>query len=228
MHQLEEQHKSEVFPLLGKRNIVPTDIKIPVGGGGLDGRGGNSTVPNKVELTYDVRTIPGDTEDTIIKLMRKNIEFVVKNAKKRFKDFKDPKIKFSKDKAITYTGVEICQNKFAPAWKTDENNEIIQKALNALKKVNLKAKIGAYSFCIDGSAIIKYKELNPDSKTVIFGYWPLKESFAHIVNEYIEIEEMYKAFKEYISIIIIYFELKFKNYFKIKFIISLVYLSIVY
>lgn len=195
-------YKSEVFPLLGKRNIVPTDIKIPVGGGGgIDGRGGNSTVPNKVELTYDVRTIPGDTEETIIELIRKNIDFVVRNAKKRYKDFKDPKIEFAKEKAVTYTGVEISQNKFAPAWKTDENNEIIKKALEGLKKAKLKAEIGAYSFCTDGSAIIKYRELNPDSNTVVFGYGPSKESLAHIVNEYIELEEMHEAFKGYIAII---------------------------
>jgi len=194
-------YKSEAVELLGRRNIVPTDIKIPVGGGGgLDGRGGNSTVPNKVELTYDVRTIPGDTEESIIKLIKDNLSIVVENGKRKYPNFKDPDIRFASDKCVTYTGITIEQNKFAPAWKTEKDAEIVKKAISGLESAGIRPELGAYSFCTDGSAIINYGKLFPSSNCQIIGYGPSKESLAHTVNEYIEIDDMKAGFKGYIGI----------------------------
>jgi len=195
-------YRSEAVGLLGKRNIVPTDIKIPEGGGGgIDGRGGNSTVPNEVELTYDVRTLPGDTEESIIKLVKDNIEPVVIQGKKLYPSFKDPIIEYASDECTTYTGVKIKQNKFAHAWQTEEDDEIIVKARRGLQNVEIPVEIGAYSFCTDGSAIVKYRELFPEEKCQIIGFGPSQESLAHITNEYISIDEMQKAFKGYVGIV---------------------------
>jgi len=195
-------YRSEAVDLLGKRNIVPTDIKIPVGGGGgLDGRGGNSTVPNIVELTYDVRTLPGDTMESIIKLVRDNTEPVVTHGKRLYPSFIDPSIEYASDECETYTGIKIKQEKFAPAWKTGENDEIVVRAMEGLRKAGIEPEIGAYSFCTDGSAIIKYRETFPESNCQIIGFGPSLESLAHTTNEYISIEEMKKAFGGYISIV---------------------------
>ena len=195
-------YRSEAVAPLGKRNIVPTDIKIPAGeGGGLDGRGGNSTVPNEVELTYDVRTLPGDTEESVIKLVRDNMEPVVSHGKRLYPSFKDPVIEYAKDECATYTGVPIRQNKFAPAWQAREDDEIVVKAKRGLQKAEIPVEIGAYSFCTDGSAVVKYRELYPDRRCQIIGFGPSMESLAHTTNEYIEIDQMKKAFKGYIGIV---------------------------
>jgi len=195
-------YRSEPVALLGKRNIVPTDIKIPEGGGGgLDGRGGNSTVPNEVELTYDVRTLPGDTEKSIIKLIRDNLKPVVRNGKKKHPSFIDPTIEYASEECTTYTGVKIKQNKFAPAWKTEEGEEIVLKAVRGLNKIGLPAEIGAYSFCTDGSAVVKYRELFPEASCQIIGFGPSNESQAHTTNESISLDEMQKAYLGYSAII---------------------------
>jgi acetylornithine deacetylase/succinyl-diaminopimelate desuccinylase-like protein len=133
----DNDYRSHVDEILGKRNIVPTDIKIPVGaGGGLDGRGGNSTVPNKLEITYDIRTLVGDTEESIKELVRKNLEPAVAKIKKRYPEVKDIEINCADDKHVTYTGVDICRSKFAPAWKTDTGSVMGVAVLAALEDLN--------------------------------------------------------------------------------------------
>ena len=195
-------YRSEAVGLLGKRNIVPTDIRIPVGGGGgLDGRGGNSTVPNEVELTYDVRTLPGDTEESILKLVRDNMEPVVSHGKRLYPSFKDPIIEYAQDECTTHTGVRIKQIKFAPAWQAGEADEIVVRAKRGLQQAGLPVEIGAYSFCTDGSAVVKYRGLFPDRNCQVIGFGPSLESLAHTTNEYIEIEQMKKAFPGYVGIV---------------------------
>jgi len=193
---------SDAIDLLGKRNIVPTDIKIPLGGGGgLDSRGGNSTVPNRVELTYDVRTLPGDTPESIMRLMRGNLERVIVNGRKRYPDFKEPSIEFARDECKTYTGVSIAQEKFAPAWYTEENAAIVELAKKGLAQAGQKPVLGSYSFCTDGSAIDTYRRLTPDVPCEIIGYGPSNEGLAHTVNEYIELAALRAAVNGYAHIV---------------------------
>lgn len=194
-----KKYKPAKDPLLGQRIIVPTDINIPIGGGGgLDGRGGNSTVPNKVDITYDLRLLAGDSEESIKQLLHKEIK---KIKRKRADYYQEPEFTYASDAVITYTGVEIKQNKFAPAWKTDKKTDIVQKAQKGLLEAGLDhTALGAYSFCTDGSAIIKYRETYPDNHCEIIGFGPGKESYAHIVNEFIELESVKKAYQGYFAI----------------------------
>jgi acetylornithine deacetylase/succinyl-diaminopimelate desuccinylase-like protein len=75
------------------------------------------------------------------------------------------------------------------------------KAKRGLQKAELPVEIGAYSFCTDGSAVVKYRELYPDRRCQVIGFGPSMESLAHTTNEYIEIDQMKKAFKGYIGIV---------------------------
>jgi putative selenium metabolism hydrolase len=185
-------YRSRADEILGKRNIVPTDIKIPVGGGGgLDGRGGNSTVPNRVELTYDIRTLAGDTEESIILLVRENIDRVVRNALKRYPQFKPPSIQYSSERAVTWTGEPIVQKKFAPAWKTSRKSELVIKAMAGVERaVKKKATLGSYGFCTDGSGVVRYRELFPERKIDVIGYGPGAEGDAHTVNESVALDSL--------------------------------------
>jgi acetylornithine deacetylase/succinyl-diaminopimelate desuccinylase-like protein len=196
------QYRCDPVELLGKRNIVPTDIKIPVGGGGgVDGRGGNSTVPNKLELTYDVRTLPGDTPESIKELIQHEIDKVVDDAKDQYSSFRAPDITLASDECITHTGVKLKQPKFASAWKTPEDSEIVIGALNGLEKAGLPAEIGSYKFCTDGSAVVNYLENHPERSCQVIGFGPSEEGLAHIVNEYVEVSELEKAFSGYCAIV---------------------------
>ncbi len=196
-------YHSPADPVLGKRNVVPTDIKIPVGGGGgLDGRGGNSTVPNRVEISYDVRTLAGDTQDTILNLIKNNLEPTVALGRQKYPQLQDPNINFASDSARTYTGVVIKQPKFAPAWRTGKESAIFLKAVSGLKAAGIdNLKTGAYSFCTDGSAIIKYNEMFPGDKTEIIGFGPGSERGAHTINESVGLDEVKNSFYGYCGIV---------------------------
>lgn len=190
-------YRSRQDEILGKRNIVPTDIKIPLGGGGgLDGRGGNSTVPNKVEITYDIRTLDEDTEESIILLVRESIEHVLQFARQKYPHFRTPSIQYSSERAVTWTGEPVVQKKFAPAWKTSPESAIVVKALKGIEKWTGKSpEFGHYGFCTDGSAVVRYRELFPDHPIEIIGYGPGSEEDAHTVNESIAIAELKDAYE---------------------------------
>ncbi len=185
-------YRSDVDRVLGKRNIVPTDIKIPVGGGGgLDGRGGNSTVPKRVEITYDIRTLVEDTRDSVLNLVRENIAIAVLIARKLYPKFRDPAVEFAADAARTWTGLTIQSEKFAPAWKTDPESPLVVKALRGAGRALGKApELGHYSFCTDGSAIVPYREAFPDREISVIGYGPGDEDQAHTVNESIALDDL--------------------------------------
>ena len=148
-----------------------------------------------------MRTLPGDTEETIIKLIRDNLQFTIDKGQEKYPSFMAPGIEYASDECVTYTGVKIKQTKFAPAWKTGEDAEIVVKATAALEKLGVPVEIGAYSFCTDGSAVVKYREMFPDRNCQIIGFGPSDESLAHTTNEYISIGEMRKAFQGYAGIV---------------------------
>lgn len=201
--QFHRWYRSPNDPILGKRNVVPTDLKIPVGGGGgLDGRGGNSTVPNKVEVTYDIRTLVGDNENNIMKLVKYNLENVVHNGRSKYPNFETPKVELSIEAQKTFTNIEINQPKFAPAWETEKDTEIVKSAGKALDRLGEKVEFSAYKFCTDGSGVVRYREHFPDDKIEVIGYGPGDERDAHTVNESVSISDIDKAFKGYTSMIL--------------------------
>ena len=194
-------YRSEAVEPLGKRNIVPTDIRIPVGGGGgLDGRGGNSTVPNRLELTYDVRTLPGDTPESIMGLLTRQLAGVNAVGRTQYTAYQDPDMAFASDRCTTSTGVEIQQDKFAHAWKMDEGCELVKRALAALEGIGQRPTIGSYGFCTDGSAIVPYLERHPDRACQVIGFGPSREELAHVIEEYVELEQLRKALDGYVAI----------------------------
>lgn len=192
-------YRSEVDPILGKRNIVPTNIQIPVGGGGgLDGRGGNSTVPRRVEITYDIRTLVGDTRESIIRLVRENLDPANKIARELYPKFQDPAIKLAAGGTRTWTGVTIEAEKFAPAWKTDPESPLVVKAIRGAKQAKGKRPpLGHYSFCTDGSAIVPYRKAFPEREISIIGYGPGEESQAHTVNESVPLDDLKEVLRGY-------------------------------
>lgn len=194
-------YRSEAVALLGKRNVVPTDIRIPVGGGGgLDGRGGNSTVPNRLELTYDVRTLPGDTPESIMTLLTEQLAGVNAVGHTQYTAYQNPDLHFARDRCATFTGVDIEQDKFAHAWKMDEEAELVVKAVAGLEGIGQRPGIGSYSFCTDGSAIVPYLSRHPERRCQVIGFGPSREDLAHVIDESIELDQMRRALEGYVAI----------------------------
>ncbi len=77
----------------------------------------------------------------------------------------------------------------------DDKDEYVQKVLQGLRKQGLNPEITQYSFCTNRSHYAGEAGI----KTIGFGASP--ENLAHIIDEYIEIEQLAMATKGYYGII---------------------------
>lgn len=143
---------------------------------------GKSVLPALCRVTFDRRTLVGETRASVIEPILQSI--------KKIKQL-DPKFNarayYSRGKDICYTGESIEAERFFPAWLYGENEKFVEKPLQALRAAGIPAELSHYSFCTNGS------HFAGEAKIPTIGFGPSKENLAHIDNEYIEIDELVKA-----------------------------------
>lgn len=175
--------KNKKHKVLGKGILELTDIiSRPYPGA--------SVVPDLCRVTYDRRTLVGETKESVLEQ--------VKNELKSLKET-NPELEYrvycSEGEEECWTGEKISAERFFPAWLYDEKNEFIQKALKGLKNANLNPEISHYSFCTNGSHYAGERNI------MTIGFGPSHEHLAHVVDEYIEIDQLTKACEGYYEII---------------------------
>ncbi len=151
---------------------------------------GASVVPDYCRATFDRRLLVGETKESVLQ----PIKDIIARMEKDDPTFK-AKVSYALGEEKCYTGTKIQGERFFPAWLYDEKEDFIQKAYNGLKSAGFQPEITHYSFCTNGSHYAGEANI----KTLGFG--PSKESLAHIVDEYIEIEQLLKATCGYYKII---------------------------
>lgn len=151
---------------------------------------GASVVPDYCKVTYDRRLLVGETKEGVLE----PIEKIINKLEKENDDFK-AKVSFANTKEICWNNNEIQGDGFFPAWRYDEKEEYVQKAYNALKNIGQTPEIDCWYFCTNAS----YYAGKAGIKTI--GYGPSKESLAHTINEYIEVEQLYKATEGFYQIL---------------------------
>ncbi|GFN22183.1 YgeY family selenium metabolism-linked hydrolase [Thermanaeromonas sp. C210] len=143
---------------------------------------GNSVVPGKCRATYDRRLLVGETPEEVVG--------VITGALQKLEDA-DPAFRgrafIALNDFATYTGFRVHGLRFAPAWKMPTEHWVVRGALQALRKANLPPVISAYSFCTNGSSSAGVYGI----PTVGFG--PGRETEAHIADEYLELDQLYKS-----------------------------------
>jgi acetylornithine deacetylase/succinyl-diaminopimelate desuccinylase-like protein len=77
---------------------------------------------------------------------------------------------------------------------------LVRRAVVALNGVGQHPDIGSYSFCTDGSAIVPYLAAHPERTCQVIGFGPSKEELAHIINEFVEVEQLHQALAGYVAI----------------------------
>ncbi len=163
-------------PLLGDAIIALTDII-------SDPYPGASVIPSRCRVTYDRRLLAGETMASVLS------DFVALPA------LDGLKLSIVEGNHQTYSGATLAAPKFFPAWKFSPQHPFVQKALAGLKEADLAPKLQAYSFCTNGA----YSAGVAGIPTVGFG--PSSEGLAHIVDEYIEIDQLLAAAVGYAGII---------------------------
>jgi putative selenium metabolism hydrolase len=167
-----------VDPVLGPGSIVLTDII-------SEPHPGHSVIPYRCHITYDRRLLTTDNEESLLEILQSlpglsDIHFTVALASVE---------------ELTYTGQLLQGEKYFPAWVLPEAHPFVQTALRGLESAGLQPKIGAYRFCTNAA----YSAGVAGVPTIGFGIG--REEDAHIVDESIAVDDLYKATLGYQGII---------------------------
>lgn len=144
---------------------------------------GASVVPNRCRATLDRRLLVGETQESVLERLRTALG-----------DDTPFTLQIVNGELKTYTGRKVMARRFFPAWLFDQDAEFVQKAFQALEKIHGTPDIGIYSFCTDGSCSAG------ERKIPTLGYGPSKESLAHVVDEWVSVDELEKAVQGYAAI----------------------------
>jgi acetylornithine deacetylase/succinyl-diaminopimelate desuccinylase-like protein len=151
---------------------------------------GLSVVPDECRITVDIRTIPGETEQSVLSPFQQ----ILQAQKQRNRAFKG-EVAVCQAGHTLPGGRHISVKKFPAAWKIRPSDPIVQTAVRALQSAGLDGELSTYRFCTNGS----YSAGVAGIPTLGFG--PSHEHLAHVVDEYIEIDQLIRAMAGYRALI---------------------------
>ncbi|MDJ0752740.1 MAG: YgeY family selenium metabolism-linked hydrolase [Ardenticatenaceae bacterium] len=163
-------------PLLGDGIMALTDII-------SDPYPGYSVIPSRCRVTYDRRLLPGETPESVI------------GALKQLPALADINVLIAAGEHTTYTGTTLQGDKFFPAWKFEPSHPFVQAAHQGLHTIGQRPQLSAYQFCTNGAHTAGVAGIPT------IGYGPSHESLAHIVDEYIDLDQLHAAALGYVGII---------------------------
>lgn len=151
---------------------------------------GASVVLGLCRATFDRRLLVGETEESVLA----QIEQVIAQVKKKIPEM-NAHVSLASDEETCWTGKPIRAKRFFPAWLVDKDSAFVQKARQGLEEVGIHAPFSHFSFCTNGSHFCGEKGI----PTIGFG--PSLENQAHVVDEYIEIDQLKKAYHGFYGIL---------------------------
>jgi putative selenium metabolism hydrolase len=166
---------------LGAGILVLTDIK-------SEPYPALSVVPDRCVATFDRRTLPGETEESVLAPVRAAVEHALDGSGAT------ATVRIAEDDFDSYSGAHLVAPNFAPAWFFTEDEPIVRRALRGLSAAGINAELSHYAFCTNGSGTAGRLGI----PTIGFG--PGDEELAHRVDEYIEIADLERAARGYAAI----------------------------
>ena len=161
-----------VHPVLGKGILELTDIISSPWPGA-------SVVPGLCRATFDRRLLVGETEESVLA----QVEQALAQVKARLPQL-DARAYLARGEAPCWTGETIRAKRFFPAWLLEEDHPLVQKALSGLQSAGLEPKLSHFSFCTNGSHFCG------EAGIPTVGFGPSLERLAHVIDEYIEVEQL--------------------------------------
>jgi acetylornithine deacetylase/succinyl-diaminopimelate desuccinylase-like protein len=143
---------------------------------------GASVVPSRCRVTVDRRLLVGETADGVLAELR------------ALPELDGIHVSIAEGEHQAYTGTVLSGRKFFPAWKLDAAHAFVQAAFTGLVGAGLTPSLGAYRFCTNAA----FSAGQAGVPTVGFG--PSAEGQAHVVDEYIDLDQLAKAAQGYLGI----------------------------
>ena len=160
--------------LLGPAILEVTDVK-------SEPYPGLSVVPSACQATFDRRLLVQDTPESVVQELRTLAAATGVEAE----------IGLVERGVRTYTGREYTHQVFAPAWKTPPDSPLVTAAVAALQRVDQPGRLGKYSFCTNGSGSAGRLGIPT------IGYGPGREAEAHIIDEFLDLDQLVAAAEGY-------------------------------
>ena len=162
-------------PVMGKGILELTDIK-------SSPYPGASVVPDYCRATYDRRLLVGDTKVSVLAPIQALLDRLMAEI---------PTLKatvsFAFGKELCRTGETIRGERFFPGWLYDQTEPFVQDVLAELQSMGYAPEVTQYNFCTNGS------HYAGEAGIPTLGIGPSRENLAHTVNEYIELDELFKV-----------------------------------
>ncbi len=171
-----------VHEVLGKGILELTDIKsMPYPGA--------SVVPEYCRVTYDRRLLVKETKESVLAPIQTALDQLMAQD-----HMVKAKASYARGKEKCYTGSEIEGERFFPGWLFDAKEPWISAVKNELEKAMFTPLVTQYNFCTNGS------HYAGEARIATFGMGPSDEKLAHVIDEYIEIDQLTKVTECYDSV----------------------------
>jgi len=144
---------------------------------------GTGFVPHACRARFVARTLPGESRDLVLAR--------VQNA---LVDITGCAVELEQLAQVCYTGATLAMDDFIPGWRVDANDEWLPKMVSALRAAGLPDETFAAPFGTNASV-----SAARDIPTFIFG--PGSIAQAHVVDEWIAVDELIAGERSYREII---------------------------
>lgn len=169
-------------PVLGKGILELTDIK-------SSPYPGASVVPEYCRCTYDRRLLVGETKESVLAPIQALLDRMA---------LEDPalraKVSYAVGEETCYTGEKIHGERFFPGWLFDREDDFVKAVYEQLKADGFTPEITKYNFCTNAS------HYAGEAGIPTMGMGPSNESLAHVVDEYVELDQLTGVFGSFQSI----------------------------
>lgn len=168
--------------------------------------GALSIVPDQCFLSFDRRTIIGETAESAMAPLQKILDDLAAEDP----DFKaDVKVKTAVD--TCYTGEEMAGPKISEAWKIKKEHPFAKACADGLSQIGQPVKYGYWSFATDASVTAGYH------KKPTIGYSGMQEQFAHTPYDKCRLDYIEKAMAGNAAIFLTASELPKEDFKKLEF-----------
>ena len=175
--------KHPVHPILGPRTATCIDIH-------SEPYPSVSQVPASCRARFDCRFGPDETKESLVAMLAEHRSAWSGAPRQPELDVHMYIAEFE-----VFTGQRYSVPEYAPAWLTPLDSDVVQACLAGLRAAGLPAETCTYGFCTNGSLTAGLRGVT----TV--GYGIAREEIAHTVDEYIEIDKLYRGTEGYAVVI---------------------------
>ena len=144
----------------------------------------HSVVPSACTATFERRLVPGETEASFREELHQAIAGVNARAE----------VVLATTDYTSYTGKAFLEPKWYPPWQAAAGCPHVERSEQALRALGQQPKRASYSFCTNAAWSAGVAGIPT------IGYGPSHEGLAHIVDEYLELDQLHAACDGYRAI----------------------------